>query len=93
MDRPSHPAAAAARVPDAEEHRRGPEPAKADFFLATQVNGGGDEADSVTIDVTGMESAGTAQCAVRAGNGSHRIPMMELVNQIPAFDTVEITVG
>ena len=36
---------------------------------------------------------GIAQCAVWAGDGSHRIPMMERANQTPAFDAVRILVG
>src|SRR5690606_25039604 len=71
-------------APDAE-----PEP---EFFLATQDNGGGADPDTVKIDVDGMPSAGTAQCAVWAGDGSHRIPMMQRADQTPAFDVVRITV-
>lgn len=63
-----------------------------DFFLATQDNGGGAEPDTVKISVTGMPTAGTAQCAVWAGDGSHRIPMMQRADQTPAFDAVRITV-
>jgi hypothetical protein len=66
-----------------------PEP---EFFLATQDNGGGEAPDTVNITVTGMPNAGTAQCAVWAGDGSHRIPMMQRANQTPAFDAVRITV-
>jgi hypothetical protein len=47
----------------------------------------------VTINVPGMPTAGTAQCASWAGDGSHRIPMTERANQTPAFDAVRITVG
>ncbi len=36
---------------------------------------------------------GIAQCTVWAGDGSHRIPMMERANQTPAFDSVRILVG
>lgn len=71
-------------APDAE-----PAPA---FFLATQDNGGGAEPDQVVIPVTGLEGTGTAQCAVWAGDGSHRVPMMQRANQTPAFDIVRITV-
>jgi hypothetical protein len=46
----------------------------------------------VTINVPGIKSAGTAQCASWAGDGSHRIPMMERANQTPAFDAVRIKV-
>jgi hypothetical protein len=63
-----------------------------EFFLATQDNGGGADPDKVTITVSGMPRAGTAQCAVWAGDGSHRIPMMQRANQTPAFDAVRITV-
>jgi hypothetical protein len=63
-----------------------------EFFLATQDNGGGEGADTVQITVSGLPDAGTAQCAVWAGDGSHRIPMMQRANQTPAFDAVRITV-
>ena len=62
------------------------------FFLATQDNGGGAEPDTVDITVKGGMPAGTAQCAVWAGDGSHRLPMMQRANQTPAFDAVRITV-
>jgi hypothetical protein len=62
-----------------------------EFFLATQDNGGGAAPDTVNITVSGLP-AGTAQCAVWAGDGSHRIPMMQRANQTPAFDAVRITV-
>lgn len=62
-----------------------------EFFLATQDNGGGENPDTVNITVSGLP-AGTAQCAVWAGDGSHRIPMMQRANQTPAFDAVRITV-
>ncbi len=64
-----------------------------EFFLATQDNRGGAEPDTVTIDVTGMPSAGQAQCTVWAGDGSHRLPMMQRANQTPAVDSVRIDVG
>ena len=62
------------------------------FFLATQDNGGGSTPDTVTISVTGMPTAGEAQCTVWAGDGSHRVPMMERANQTPAIDSVRIKV-
>jgi len=46
----------------------------------------------VTINIPGLPTAGLAQCASWAGDGSHRIPMMERANQTPAFDTVRIRV-
>ncbi|MEJ3654206.1 Pecanex-like protein 1 [Actinomycetes bacterium KLBMP 9759] len=64
-----------------------------EFFLATQDNRGGAEPDTVTIEVTGMPTAGQAQCTVWAGDGSHRLPMMQRANQTPAVDSVRIDVG
>jgi len=70
-----------------------PDPAPAPkFFLATQDNQGGADADTVTITVVGLDQPGLAQCAVWAGDGSHRIPMMERANQTPAFDVVRIKI-
>jgi hypothetical protein len=70
-----------------------PDPAPdPEFFVATQDNGGGAAPDQVQITVTGMPEAGTAQCAVWGGDGSHRTPMMQRANQTPAFDAVRITV-
>jgi len=77
--------ATAAAAPD-------PEPAPA-FFVATEDGKGGAEPDTVTIRVLGMPQRGLAQCAVWAGDGSHRIPMMQRANQVPAFDAVRIRVG
>jgi hypothetical protein len=68
-----------------------PEPVPA-FFVATEDRRGGRDADVVSIQVPGLPSAGVAQCASWAGDGSHRIPMMERANQTPAFDAVRITV-
>jgi hypothetical protein len=62
------------------------------FFVATEDSKGGREPDSVTINVPGLPTAGLAQCASWAGDGSHRIPMMERANQTPAFDAVRIRV-
>lgn len=63
------------------------------FFVATEDGGGGAEPDEVTIQVPGLPESGIAQCAVWAGDGSHRLPMMERANQTPAFDAVRIQVG
>jgi hypothetical protein len=63
------------------------------FFVATEDGKGGADADTVTIRVLGLPQAGIAQCAAWAGDGSHRIPMMQRANQIPAFDSVRITVN
>jgi len=62
------------------------------FFVATQDNGGGAKPDTVDVNVTGLPK-GEAQCTVWAGDGSHRVPMMERANQTPAIDSVRITVG
>ena len=70
-----------------------PDPVPA-FFVATQDGGGGSTPDTVTVSVDkGLPGRGIAQCAVWAGDGSHRIPMMERANQTPAFDSVRILVG
>ncbi|MFB9238036.1 Pecanex-like protein 1 [Plantactinospora siamensis] len=63
-----------------------------DFFVATEDSKGGATPDEVTITVPGLTKQGLAQCAVWAGDGSHRIPMMQRANQIPAFDSVRLTV-
>jgi hypothetical protein len=63
------------------------------FFLATQDNAGGATPDTVTISVPGLPSRGIAQCTVWAGDGSHRVPMMQRANQTPAIDSVRILVG
>jgi hypothetical protein len=62
------------------------------FFVATEDKKGGAAPDVVTIQVPGMPTTGTAQCASWAGDGSHRIPMMQRANQTPAFDAVKIQV-
>ncbi|MEV0429027.1 hypothetical protein [Micromonospora sp. NPDC050495] len=63
------------------------------FFVATEDGRGSDQADDVLIQVPGLAQAGIAQCAVWAGDGSHRIPMMERANQTPAIDVVRIRVN
>jgi hypothetical protein len=63
------------------------------FFVATEDRQGGRTPDTVSIQVPGLPQAGTAQCASWAGDGSHRIPMMQRANQTPAFDAVRIQVG
>jgi hypothetical protein len=71
-----------------------PEPAPVPaFFVATEDRQGGRAPDTVSIQVPGLPQAGTAQCASWAGDGSHRIPMMQRANQTPAFDAVRIQVG
>jgi hypothetical protein len=68
-----------------------PKPAPA-FFVATEDGKGGVQPDSLTIRVLGLPQTGLAQCAVWAGDGSHRVPMMERANQVPAFDVVRVRV-
>jgi hypothetical protein len=63
-----------------------------EFFLATQDNRGGEEPDTVTVDVPGIDAAGELQCTSWAGDGSHRTPMMTRADQTPAIDSVRITV-
>jgi hypothetical protein len=73
--------------------RAAPDPAPVPaFFVATEDGKGGVQADEVTVTVPGLPAAGEAQCASWAGDGSHRIPMMQRANQIPAFDVVRMTV-
>lgn len=70
-----------------------PDPAPApEFFAATEDGAGSAEPDQVAVVVDGLPEAGLAQCAVWAGDGSHRTPMMARPDQIPAFDMVRITV-
>lgn len=66
---------------------------KPEFFLATEDGSGSATPDEVTIDVPGMEQAGELQCSSWAGDGSHRVPMMQRADQTPAFDSVRVTVG
>lgn len=71
-----------------------------EFFQATEDGGGSAEPDVVEIKVPGKDEDGNAtfkdgqlvQCASWAGDGSHRIPMMERANETPAFDAVRIKV-
>ncbi|MDG4810223.1 hypothetical protein O7634_26010 [Micromonospora sp. WMMD1120] len=63
------------------------------FFVATEDGRGSAQPDEVTIQVPGLPESGTAQCSVWAGDGSHRLPMMERANQTPAFDSVRIDVN
>jgi hypothetical protein len=73
--------------------RRAPDPVPVPvFFQATEDGNGGSEPDVVTVSIPGLASTGMAQCAAWAGDGSHRVPMMQRANQIPAFDSVRIIV-
>ena len=74
-------------------NRNAPDPAPVPaFFVATEDGNGGATPDTVTVTVPGLTQRGQAQCAVWAGDGSHRIPMMARANQVPAFDAIRLTV-
>ncbi|GAA1605395.1 Pecanex-like protein 1 [Actinoplanes couchii] len=63
-----------------------------EFFVATEDNRGSAQPDTVAIQVPGLPTSGNYQCSSWAGDGSHRIPMMERANQTPAFDSVRVRV-
>jgi hypothetical protein len=81
----------ACRILASTDEAPDPAPAPA-FFVATEDSQGGRAPDTFTVRVPGLP-AGLAQCAVWAGDGSHRIPMMQRAQQTPAFDVVRIQVG
>ena len=66
---------------------------KPEFFLATEDGSGSAAPDKTTIDVPAIQKAGELQCSSWAGDGSHRVPMMQRADQTPAFDSVRIKVG
>jgi hypothetical protein len=70
-----------------------PAPDRSPFFVAIEDGGGGAGVSRVTVDIPGSAIVGDkVQCAAWAGDGSHRTPMMQFANQVPAFDTVTIKV-
>lgn len=70
-----------------------PEPAPAPaFFVATEDSRGGSEPDIIEIRVPGLPQRGLFQCSAWAGDSSHRVPMMQRANQIPALDSVRVEV-
>jgi hypothetical protein len=81
----------ACRMLDSTKVAPDPAPVPA-FFVATEDGGGSDRPDQIVINVPGLPEAGVAQCASWAGDPSHRIPMMQRANEIPAFDSVRINV-
>ncbi len=81
----------ACRILNNDDEAPDPQPAPA-FFVATEDGGGGAQPDEIVIEVPGLEGKGTFQCASWAGDGSHRLPMMQRANQTPAFDAVRIEV-
>jgi len=81
----------ACRILNNDDEAPDPKPAPA-FFVATEDGGGSDQPDEIVIEVPGLPDEGTFQCASWAGDGSHRLPMMQRANQTPAFDAVRIKV-
>lgn len=70
-----------------------PPPDRQASFVAIEDGRGGAAPDTVNAVVPALNQAGVAQCAVWAGDGSHRMPMMQFANQIPAFDTFRLRVA
>jgi Alpha-galactosidase, CBM13 domain len=81
----------ACRMLNGDDQAQDPAPVPA-FFAATEDGAGGRTPDVVAVQVPGLTGPGIAQCSSWAGDGSHRIPMMERANQTPAFDSVRIQV-
>ncbi|MEU8656348.1 hypothetical protein [Actinoplanes philippinensis] len=81
----------ACRILDNQQQAPAPDPVPG-FFVATEDSRGGATPDTVAIQVPGLAQAGTFQCSAWAGDGSHRIPMMERANQTPALDSVRVQV-
>lgn len=77
-----------------------PTPQRSPVFKAVEDGKGGKVPDTVTVTFAGKDAAGKAifkegqalQCAAWAGDGSHRIPMEQFANQIPAIDSVRVEV-
>jgi hypothetical protein len=72
--------------------RVAPQPERAPSFFAVEDGAGGQDPDTVTVTLPGLSDRGPAQCAAWAGDGSHRMPMMQFANQVPAFDAVRLDV-
>lgn len=72
--------------------RVAPPPDRQASFRAVEDGGGGAAPDTVTVTLPGLKGSGQAQCAVWAGDGSHRMPLMQFANQIPAFDAIRFEV-
>jgi hypothetical protein len=69
-----------------------PAPSRSQFFVAIEDRAGSATPDRITVNVTGLPSAGTASCALWLGGQSHRLPMMAFANSVPGFDAVRIQV-
>jgi hypothetical protein len=76
-----------------EETDEAPEPERNQSFRATEDGEGGADPDVVTITLPGLQKKGIAQCASWAGDASHRMPLMQFANQIPAFDSVRVKIN
>jgi hypothetical protein len=81
----------ACRILDNQQQAPAPDPVPG-FFVATEDSRGGATPDTIAIQVAGLAQSGTFQCSAWAGDGSHRIPMMERANQTPALDSVRVRV-
>jgi hypothetical protein len=82
----------ACRMLDSTKFAPDPAPPPA-FFVATEDSGGSDQPDQIVIQVPGLPQKGIAQCASWAGDGSHRVPMMQRANETPPFDSVRVIVN
>lgn len=69
-----------------------PAPTRSDFFVAIEDSAGSGTPDSIRVNVTGLPRAGTANCALWLGDGSHKTPMMQFANAIPGIDSVRFEV-
>lgn len=69
-----------------------PTPVRSDFFVAIEDGAGSDTPDQINVNVTGLPRAGTAVCAVWAGDGTHKTPSAQFANTQPAFDVVKFQV-
>ncbi|MEV4278063.1 hypothetical protein [Actinoplanes xinjiangensis] len=81
----------ACRILDSQQQAPAPDPVPG-FFVATEDSRGGATPDTIAIQIPGLAQPGTFQCSAWAGDGSHRIPMMERANQTPALDSVRVQV-
>lgn len=72
--------------------KEAPTPDRQASFRAVEDGRGGAAPDTVVVTLPGLKGKGQAQCAVWAGDGSHRMPMMQNANQIPAFDAIRLRI-
>jgi len=81
------------RMLDSTKEAPAPTRAGNGLFVATEDGGGSATPDTVTVTLPGgLPSKGTAQCSAWAGDGSHRLPMEQFANTVPAFDAVRVKV-